>query len=134
MSGVPANKSSANNTVLVVDDNLMNLTLAYELLTAEGYEVLRANNAEIAIQILETSKPFLILMDIALPGKDGLTLTRELKSDPRTKEIFIIAVTASAMKGDKEKIIRAGCDDYLSKPIDTRALIKRVKEIMEKSV
>jgi CheY-like chemotaxis protein len=112
--------------ILIVDDNPQNLKLARVILVAEGYEVETATDAEEALQAVERSKPALILMDLQLPGMDGLELTRRLKSDPRYRDVIVIALTAYAMKGDDEKAFRAGCDGYLSKPIDTQALPKTI--------
>ena len=119
-----------NTQVLVVDDNVTNLKLVSELLVFEGYDVLNAIDAEAAQVILANTLPDLILMDIALPGMDGLTLTRLLKSDPRTHGIRIVALTAFAMKGDEERALKAGCDGYITKPIDTRALPRLIAEIL----
>lgn len=107
-------------TILIVDDNAANLKLAKVLLTAEGYHVRTAADAEQALAILAELVPQLILMDIQLPGMDGLELTRRLKSDPKTCGITVIALTAYAMKGDEEKVLASGCSGYISKPIDTR--------------
>lgn len=109
-----------NATILVIDDNLVNLKLASEVLEMEGHSVTRALNAEDALQLLEELKPALILMDIALPGMDGLALTRQLKADPKYRDVVIIALSAFAMKGDEQKAIDAGCDGYITKPINTR--------------
>ena len=114
--------------ILVVDDNPTNLKLFSDLLQFEGHEMLKAADAETAQIVLAGTLPEMILMDIALPGMDGLTLTRKLKADARTRHIRIVALTAFAMKGDEEKAIEAGCDGYISKPIDTRALGARVAE------
>lgn len=108
--------------VLVVDDNPTNLKLVSDVLECEGYEILRAIDAEEAQQIIEAHKPKLVLLDIALPGMDGLTLTRKLKADEKTKDLIIVALTAFAMKGDEQKARDAGCDGYITKPIDTRTL------------
>jgi two-component system cell cycle response regulator DivK len=108
--------------ILIVDDNPVNLKLVRFLLESEGYEVQTAVDAEDALHALETFTPRLILMDIQLPGMDGLTLTRKLKADPRTQHIVIVALTAYAMKGDEDKALKAGCDGYVGKPIDTYAL------------
>ena len=107
-------------SILVVDDNPVNLKLTKVLLKGEGYEVATAQDAEEALKYLATAKPRLILMDIQLPGMDGLTLTRQLKSKPDTSGILILALTAYAMKGDEEKAFAAGCDGYIAKPIDTQ--------------
>jgi two-component system, cell cycle response regulator DivK len=108
--------------ILIVDDHPTNLKLARVLLTAEGYEVRTAEDAAQAITVLEEFRPRLILMDIQLPGVDGLALTRRLKGDPATRDIVVIALTAYAMKGDDERARAAGCDGYVAKPIDTRTL------------
>lgn len=108
--------------VLVVDDNPTNLKLIAYLLQAKGYDVRTASDAEHALEQVADVEPALILMDLQLPGMDGLELTRRLKSNPSTKHIVVIAVTAYAMKGDEERARTAGCDGYVSKPVDTRAL------------
>jgi len=108
--------------ILVVDDNSTNLKLVSELLQFEDYTVLKAVDAEDAQVVLTDTLPDLILMDIALPGIDGLTLTRRLKRDPRTHNIRIVALTAFAMMGDAQTAFDAGCDGYITKPIDTRKL------------
>ena len=112
----------AGEPILIVDDNAVNLKLVRVLLAKEGYETRTANDATEALAVLETFKPRLILMDLQLPGMDGLQLTRQLKADPRTKDIVIVALTAYAMKGDEEKSREAGCDGYITKPIDTRTM------------
>ena len=108
--------------ILIVDDSLVNLKVARVLLTSVGYAVRTAASAELALAELATFRPRLILMDLQLPGMDGLSLTRILKADPAMRGIVIVAMTAYAMKGDDEKARLAGCDDYVTKPIDTRAL------------
>ncbi|MEO8842800.1 MAG: response regulator [Kofleriaceae bacterium] len=108
--------------ILIVDDNPTNLKLVTFLVKAHGYEVDTAGDAETALLAIGAKRPTVILMDLQLPGIDGLELTRRLKSDPATRAIPIIAVTAYAMKGDHEKALAAGCDDYVTKPIDTRTL------------
>ena len=112
----------AGEPILIVDDNLANLKLVSFLLTARGYEVHTAVNADEALLSLDTRRPRLILMDLQLPGMDGLELTRSLKSRVATRAIPVVAVTAFAMKGDEQKAIDAGCDAYITKPIDTRQL------------
>lgn len=116
--------------ILIIDDNPTNLKLAADVLESEGYEVLRADDAVAAQIILEREPPALILMDIQMPGMDGLTLTRKLKADPRYQATPIVALTAFAMKGDQEKAMGAGCDGYIAKPINTRALPKQVAEAL----
>jgi CheY-like chemotaxis protein len=108
--------------ILIVDDNPTNLKLVTYLVRANGYEVDTAGDAEQAVAAIAANRPALILMDLQLPGIDGLELTRRLKADPATRDIKIIAVTAYAMKGDQEKALAAGCDAYVTKPIDTRGL------------
>lgn len=110
------------NTILVVDDNPANLKLLRVLLTSDGYDVVTASDAENALALIQTSVPRLILMDVQLPHMDGLALTRLLRENPATHDIPIIAITAYAMKGDEEKAVAAGCNAYITKPIDTRAL------------
>jgi two-component system, cell cycle response regulator DivK len=109
-------------SILIVDDNAQNLKLARVVLANEGFDVRTASNAEDALQLLRTVTPRLILMDIQLPGMDGLELTRRLKADPATRAICVIALTAYAMKGDDEKAFAAGCDGYITKPIDVERL------------
>lgn len=112
----------AGERILIVDDNATNLKLVAYLMKASGYTVDTALDAESAIEAIRHHRPDVILMDIQLPGIDGLELTRRLKADPATRDIVIVAVTAYAMKGDQAKALAAGCDDYITKPIDTRAL------------
>jgi CheY-like chemotaxis protein len=115
-------------TILIVDDNPTNLKLARVLLTSEGYDVATALDAESALVTLETLHPSLILMDLQLPGLDGLELTRRLKAEQRTGDIQIIAMTAYAMKGDDRKALNAGCDGYIAKPFDTNELLVMVRQ------
>ncbi len=122
----------AAQSILIVDDNPANMKLVRVLLSAEGYNVRTALDAKEALAELKTSKPDLILMDIQLPGMDGLELTRQLKSDPATEDIKIVGLTAYAMRGDQERILAAGCDGYIPKPIDTRTLANSVKGYLEK--
>lgn len=121
----------AREPILIVDDNPANLKLVRVLLASEGYEARTAADAEQALRLLSTFSPRLILMDIQLPGMDGLELTRQLKADPATQHILIIALTAYAMKGDEERARAAGCDDYIAKPIDVQKLPKRVARALE---
>ena len=112
----------AGEPVLIVDDHPANLKLARLLLTGEGYEVKTAGDAEEALAVLQSFRPRLILMDLQMPGMDGLELTRRLKADPALRGVVVLALTAYAMKGDEERARAAGCDGYISKPIDTRTL------------
>ena len=105
--------------ILVVDDNAMNVKLVKFLLLKRGYRVLTAMSAGEAMAALEAEIPALILMDIQLPGMDGLELTARLRLNPALADVPIVAVTASAMRGDEERALAAGCDGYVAKPIDT---------------
>jgi CheY-like chemotaxis protein len=106
--------------ILVIDDNAANLELTRFLLLNEGYEAETAMNAQEALAILEKFHPELILMDIRLPDMDGLALTRKLKADPSTRDIIIVALTAYDLQGDEQVALSAGCDRYITKPVDTR--------------
>lgn len=112
----------ASESILIVDDNPQNAKLVSFLLSARGYSVRTAGTADEALALLEQEVPRLILMDLQLPGMDGLTLTCKLKADPKTRDTFIVAFTAYAMKGDEARALEAGCDAYVTKPIDTRSL------------
>ena len=113
--------------ILVVEDNEANQMLARAVLELEGFDVRIAGDAIEAREQLREATPSLILMDIQLPGQDGLSLTRELRDDPATASIPIVALTAHAMTGDKGTAIRAGCAGYIAKPIDTRTLGAQVR-------
>ena len=113
--------------VLVVDDNPLNVELAVAVLAADGMQVeVAADAAETALRMAEF-KPELVLMDIQLPGVDGLTLTRQIKADPATRHVVVLAFTAYAMKGDEARLLSAGCDGYLSKPIDVSSFAAQVR-------
>jgi CheY-like chemotaxis protein len=118
----------ANETVLVIEDNEMNMKLVRSLLQLGKYSVLEAIDAENGIQLAREHHPDLILMDIQLPGMDGLTATREIKKDPAVKDITVVALTSYAMQGDEEKARDAGCAGYISKPIDTRSFLETVDQ------
>jgi len=118
--------------VLLVEDNAMNSQLVHYVLERDGFRVINATNAEQAIRIASDESPDIILMDIQLPGIDGLQATGLLKQDPLTAAIPIVAITAHAMRGDEERIRAAGCEGYISKPIDTRALALIVRGYLEK--
>ena len=123
----------AGEKILIVDDNPTNLKLVAYLMKANGYEVSTAIDADAAIADIQDKRPALILMDLQLPGVDGLELTRRLKADPATRDIIIVAVTAYAMKGDHDKAVAAGCDDYVTKPIDTRSLPDTIARHLNRS-
>jgi two-component system cell cycle response regulator DivK len=116
--------------ILVVEDNDRNRRLLKILLQARGYEVMEASTGKEALEYLDNQKPDLILMDIQLPSMDGLALTKQIKSNEKTKDIPIVAVTAYAMKGDKERILESGCDAYVSKPINTQELPQLIAGIL----
>jgi CheY-like chemotaxis protein len=106
--------------ILVVEDNEANQMLVRAVLELEGYRVVLAGSAPEALELLKQSSPDLILMDVQLPGEDGLSLTRRLKHDPATAAIPVVALTAHAMTGDRELAMDAGCAGYIPKPINTR--------------
>jgi two-component system, cell cycle response regulator DivK len=114
------------STILIVEDNPANLKLATTVLEHSGYQVLHAENATDGIATARQCKPDLILMDIQLPGMDGLEATRILKADPETTGIPIVALTAFAMKGDEARILAAGCNGYIAKPFDYKDFLARV--------
>lgn len=118
--------------ILIIEDNEANRILLRDLMQMRGYEVIDRITAEDGIKTAEEQNPDLILMDVQLPGMDGLTATRQLKSDPKTKHIPIIVVTSFAMEYDKKKALEAGADNYASKPIDTRKLPMLVQELLAK--
>ena len=116
--------------ILVVDDNPVNSKLAGLLLGAAGYDVFTAEDAGEVLAKLAQQRPDLILMDLQLPGMDGLALTRRLKADPHWSAIPIVALTASAMQGDEAQALAAGCDGYIAKPIDTRNFTQQVRRFL----
>jgi CheY-like chemotaxis protein len=118
--------------ILIVDDNPLNLKLVRVLLAGEGYSVHTAIDAEQALQQLDKLTPDVILMDVQLPGMDGLELTRRIKADPARRGITILALTAYAMKGDDDRARAAGADGYLVKPVDTRTLPGVIAGYVEK--
>ncbi len=121
----------AGEKVLIVEDNAANMELVTDLLDAAGYTVLQSENAEIGIETAKTEQPALILMDVGLPGMDGLTAVGILLQDEQTCDIPVVVVTAHAMKGDQEKAMQSGCAGYITKPIDTRAFSKTVAAYIE---
>ncbi|MEE9151054.1 MAG: response regulator [Thermoplasmata archaeon] len=120
-------------TILVVEDNPLNMELVCDILEANGYAVYQASAADEGIKIAKENIPHLILMDIQLPGMDGLAATQILKDDIITRDIPVVALTAHAMKGDEQKAFEAGCSGYITKPIDTRELPKLVKTFFNSS-
>ncbi|OIO02394.1 MAG: hypothetical protein AUJ51_06425 [Elusimicrobia bacterium CG1_02_56_21] len=118
--------------ILVVEDNENNTTLVRDILTLHGHEIIEAKNGEEGVKMAREAKPDLILMDIQMPVMDGFTAAKALRADPATKDIKIVGVTSYAMKGDKEKVLAAGFDLYIAKPINTRELPAQIKELLAK--
>ena len=112
------------NRILIIEDNRLNLELATDLLEAGGFIVYSAQSAEEGLGMARESLPDLVLMDFGLPGMDGLCATRELKANPATRHLTIVGLTAHAMKGDQEIALEAGCNGYLTKPINTRTFVE----------
>jgi CheY-like chemotaxis protein len=125
-------KSMPDKNVMVVEDNEKNRKLMRVVLKSKGYNVIEATTGEEALNLLKNQKPNIIMMDIQLPGIDGLTLIKQIKADAMTKEIPIIAVTAYAMKGDEQKILDTGCEAYMSKPINTQELPIIIEKYIKK--
>ncbi len=119
-------KQSHKKRVLVVEDNHMNKVLVREILTINGYEIIEANTGAEALKLVSTEKPDVILMDLQLPVMDGYTATRLIRADERNRDIPILALTASAMKSDEEKILKSGFNGYIPKPIKIKNLIDTV--------
>src|SRR5579862_2385996 len=122
-----------SNSVLIVDDTPVNLKLVRVLLSRQGFEVRTASTAEEALEMAQSFRPRLVLADIQLPGMDGLEMTRRLKASPETQDTVVLALTAFAMKGDEEKAFAAGCDGYITKPIDTRTFPTLIRQYMSKA-
>ncbi len=118
------------NKILIIEDNLLNLELATDLLAANGFVVSSAPTAEEGLRMARALLPDLVLMDFSLPGMDGLSATKHLKADPATRHLAVVGLTANAMKGDEETALNAGCDGYLTKPIDTRTFIAAVTKFI----
>ena len=122
--------STEKTTILYVEDNLENRILVRRILMSEDYAMLEAVNASEALNILETNRPDLILMDINMPDMDGYTLTAKIKSMPGFERIPILALTANVMRGDKEKTLEAGCDGYIQKPLDIDQLVREIERFL----
>jgi len=120
----------AGPKILIIEDNPFNLELATDLLEAQGFVVFSAQTAEAGLRLAQQTPPDLILMDLSLPGMDGLEATRALKANSATRHVPVIALTAHAMKGDKEVALNANCDGYLTKPIDTRAFVATIMSFL----
>ncbi len=118
----------AGERILVVEDNEKNMKLFRDVLQASGYETLEATTGEGAIELAVANEPTLVLMDVQLPGIDGIEALAELRRDERTASIPVLALTAQAMHGDRERFLEAGFDGYLSKPVDVIELVNAVRE------
>ncbi len=117
--------------ILVIEDNRDNMILIGDVLQTLKYSILTAHDGEEGVRKAAAEKPDLILMDISLPVMDGLTATKTIKANPELNHIPIIAVTAHAMIGDRERALEAGCDDYISKPINLRELAKKISQLLD---
>jgi len=126
----PASRWHEMASILVVEDNPENMTLAVFLLESAGHTVITATNAEAGLTSARVEHPALILMDIQLPGMDGLEATALLKGDEATRAIPVIALTALAMKGDAERILAAGCDGYIAKPMRYREFLAKIAQVL----
>ena len=122
----------AGERVLVVDDHPQNLKLARLLLKDEGYDLRCAVDAEEALLLLESFEAQLVLTDVQLPGMDGLTLTQQIKADPRRRHIKVVVFSAYAMKSDEQRALAAGCDAWVPKPIDSDKLLRVLAEVLER--
>lgn len=124
----------ANELILIVEDNEQNMKLARDLLQVKGYRTLEAGTAERGIELAREQKPDLILMDVQLPGMDGVTAVKQLKTDPSTSAILVAAFTASAMKSERERIDRAGFDAYISKPIVLQEFLAKIQALCNRKL
>lgn len=120
----------AGECVLVVEDNGKNRKLVRDILQFHGYVILEAETAEVGVSVAQEQQPALILMDVQLPGMDGITAMRMLKGDERTRRIPIIALTALAMKGDQERLLAAGFDGYMDKPINLKTFLSAIRRYL----
>ncbi len=120
----------SDKKILLVEDNPVNRRLAEFLLRSQGYQVRAATNAQEAFDNIKNERPDLILMDVQLPGMDGLEATKKLKEEQTTRDIPVVAVTSYAMKGDREKALAAGCSGYITKPIDKETFVQEVATVL----
>jgi CheY-like chemotaxis protein len=120
-----------NETILVIEDNELNMKLVRSLLKMGNYDVIEAIDAEKGMQLVRKNHPDLILMDIQLPGMDGLSATKILKADPVLQEIPIVALTSHAMEGDDKKALDVGCNGYIAKPIDTKNFLATIGQFIQ---
>lgn len=119
----------SERTILYIEDNYLNRRLMRKILESQGYKVLEAEDGLKGFEMLSQLRPPLVLLDIGLPGMDGLDIAERAKADESLRHIPLIAVTASAMRGDRERFLAAGCDDYLSKPIQTNELLEKLNQL-----
>lgn len=124
----------SDRVVLYIEDNVHNRRLVNKILTSRGYSVVEAEDGESGLEKVHALKPPLILLDITLPKMDGIEVVRQIKADESVRHIPVIAVTASAMRGDRERFLESGCDDYLSKPIQMFELIEMVDKHYSKLI
>jgi CheY-like chemotaxis protein len=125
------NPSMSSGRILVVEDNKDNMTLISDVLHSLDYDVLQATDGEQGIRVTGEERPDLILMDLSLPRMDGWTATKNIKADPDLQNIPVIALTAHAMVGDRERALEAGCDDYVTKPINLRELADKLSQYLK---
>lgn len=119
-----------NKTILYIEDNFHNRRLVRRILQPRGYSVVEAEDGVSGLQLAETLKPPIVLLDIGLPGMDGLEVTARIKANDQLRHIRVIAVTASAMRGDRERFLAAGCDDYISKPVQATELLSKIEQYL----
>lgn len=120
----------SQKTILIVEDSELNQRLLEAVLKPQGYRLLAAEDGETGVALAKTEQPDLILMDVLLPGIDGYEATRRLRADPETRHSIIVALTASASTEEREHALAAGCDSYISKPIDTRAFPEQIRQLL----
>jgi CheY-like chemotaxis protein len=120
----------SESTILIVEDSELNRRLLEAVLAPHGYQLLVAEDGESGVTLAHKAKPDLILLDILLPGIDGYEVTRHLRGDPETRNLVIVALTASASSEEQERALAAGCDGYISKPIDTRAFPDQIRQFL----
>lgn len=120
-----------SKTALIVEDNALNMKLMRDLLEASGIKTVQTNDGGSALELARAHKPDIVLMDIQLPDVSGLDVTRDLKADPELKDIPVVAVTALALRGDEERVMEAGCDAYVSKPISVAKFLDVVKSFLD---
>jgi CheY-like chemotaxis protein len=123
-----------NRNILVIEDNELNMKLMRGIFSIGKYHIIEAFDAETGIRLARKHKPFLVLMDIQLPGMDGLKATRIMKADPQLKDIPVVALTGFAMQGDEEKARKSGCEGYITKPIDIQEVLETIDGFHRKAI